>query len=192
MRGARGYSLVEVMVAIGLLSLVLLAFALTRSSGERQALDLDFRATALRTAQHLFSIVKEDFDNLRPDPAGPGLAVPVAQEEVSFTRFAAGELALDAGQLPAISAVQYRFDRARRRILRNGVALQAGPFDAVRFTLLPARQGGPPRGDVLRVEVELVPPEYLGREGKGVPRARHACEMSAIQGVLNQAYDRWD
>jgi prepilin-type N-terminal cleavage/methylation domain-containing protein len=188
-----GFTLVEAIVVMGLLCVLLAAYALTRSGGERQAVDLDFRASSLRSAQLVFAIVKADFDNYRPGAARPELAVPVPQEEVSFARLSGGKLLLDAANQPGTETVTYRFDRARHRLLRNGAVIEAGPFEAVRFTFAPA---GPPgqesrQGDVLRIEIEAVPPEFLGRAGKGTPHAQFALEMAAIQGAVDRAYDRW-
>jgi len=181
----RAFTLVEVMVVIGLLSIMIGAFVLSRASGEHQVVDLDFHATALRSSQLLFAVVKADFDNYAP-PATPVTPAAPSQPEVAFSRYRSGALTLDAQHHAETEPVTFRFDRTQHKVFRGNAPIEAGPFESVKFTLAPGAAG-----DVLRVEVEIVPPEFLGRGGAGAQRAQFLVDMTGLQSVVNQAYDRW-
>jgi prepilin-type N-terminal cleavage/methylation domain-containing protein len=197
-RQRRGFTLMESLVACALLGVLLAAIILNRWSGQRQAVDLDFRTGALRSAQLLFAHIKADFDSYLPDPPQAGFTRPAPQGSVAFARVRRArrtpDLPLDEGLRPVSDRVIYRFDPGLHAVLRDGVRVETtGKFETVRFLFTGSRPADPDPacGDVLRVEVEVVPPESLGRTGAGTPRARFTMEMTSIQGTLDRACSQW-
>jgi hypothetical protein len=189
-----GFSVVELLVVLGLVGTVLGSFWLAAAGGYFQSTELDFRAAALQSAQLLVARIDADLQSFAPGALGDTFAEPMPRPGIRFDRVTDRPgLPLDERGSPVTERVTYRFDAATRQVVRNDEPLPHGPFENVAFTFFPARPGDPtsPHGFVLVVEIEIVPADASGRADATTARAQFRMTLRSPQGTANHAASRW-
>lgn len=128
----RGYTLVELAVALGVAALVLGLLAVVRSGGARQAAQLEAETELVRSALLLRAALARDLaGGLEPEVLHAREAALGAAEHELVLAALAG---YDGGQTPARSyrAVRYRFAPGQG-LVRDGRPLGGAGLSAVRF-----------------------------------------------------------
>jgi prepilin-type N-terminal cleavage/methylation domain-containing protein len=154
-RGRSGFTIVEVIMVLGVLGAVLTAAVLAGTSSHRRSVRLDERASAQRDAQVLLERLRADLDAFVP---APSLASPTEKHSaLRLVRVAstAGRLPLDAKGGVLTEQVAYEHDPVSGRLRRNGRPLPVSALAGVHFAYVPARpeDDEPPYGDQLVVEI---------------------------------------
>lgn len=195
-RGA--FSLLEVLIVSALLLAIAGIAVMTRVSGQKQSVAIEFRAAALQSAQLVLTRLQRDVSSLVPGPLGAaGVSPPAPASAVSFTRVsdASGPkgLPLDARDELMTEQVLWRFDPGTHQLMRNGEAIRGVTLHQAEFTYFPARPGdtSPPFGDTLSVRLVFVPPEALGHVGANTPKAEFTTAFHAPQGTLDHVHEDW-
>lgn len=197
-RGAtRAFSLVEVLMVVGVLAGLAAGAVLYIVSGQGQSLALDFQASALQSTQLLAGHLQRDVSNLMPRPLLDTFATPVPSNTVSLLRLAEtsdpGALPLDGQGQPLVESVNWSFDPQTHLLSRNGEPIRGAPMESVEFTYFPCRPDDPtpPYGDTLIVRMVAVPLEALGRAGVGGPRVTVTAVFHSAQGTVNHLHEDW-
>jgi len=193
----KAFSLLEVIIVLGVVAMLSSVFLVTGTSGQRQSVTLDFHAWTVQSVEQLSMRLDADLGNLMPGALENTFAEPVPQQVLSFNTVVGDDLRRDLPVGPDLrllsETVVYRFDGASRRIFRNGEPLAIGPFERVSFSFFPTRPGDPtsPFGDVLVVDVSMVPVETLGRPSSETPRIHRQVRFWLPQATANHLAGTW-
>lgn len=192
-----GFTLVEVLIVAALFCTLLSVGLWVGYSGERHSRVLDFQAVALRSVQLLEARLSCDIDNIVPGPLGITFSEPSPQQRISLDTISDRNgylgLPLDVDFGLLVSKVEYVFRPLDHMVYRNGESIKAGPFQNVTFTFYPSRPNDPtpPHGDVLMVDIEIVPSEAVGSVGPQKQQARFRLALRPPQATANHAVDHW-
>jgi type II secretory pathway pseudopilin PulG len=190
------FSLVEIMVVLGLVLGLVGSVVAYRLSGQRQSLALDFQATALQSIQLVLAALERDLSRLDPGPLAGTFSAPTPTRAmllrcVPSMRDEPG-LPLD-GLEPRVQTVRWLFDPATHLVHRQGEPLRSAPLESVEFTYFPSRPGDPtpPYGDTLVVRLVAVPLEALGAANPRTPRVAFTATFHLMNGTINHLHEDW-
>lgn len=190
------FSLIEIVVVLGLVIGLVGGVVTYRLSGQRQSQALDFQASALQSIQLVLAALERDLARLDPGPLAGTFSAPTPTRAmvlrcVPSLRDEPG-LPLD-GLVPRVETVQWQFDPATHLVYRQGEPLRSAPLESVEFTYFPSRPGDPtpPHGDTLVVRLTAVPLEALGAPGPHTPRLSFTATFHLMNGTINHLHEDW-
>jgi len=194
----RGFTLIETIVVVGLLTTLLLGYSYYRDASQTQSLALDFQAASLQSAQMLVTHLMRDFDNIVPSPLEVTFTEPTPRTGVAFHRITEGAgilgQPLDSEYVPITEKIEYVFDEKDHRVYRNGQPIRSALFESVDFTFFPVRPqdpANPPYGDTLIVRMVVVPVEAIEKPKEDTPRSEFIIQFHSPQGTSNHVFEHW-
>jgi len=192
-----GITLVEALIGVAILSVAIVSLVMNDSSLFHQAVSIEHQSAATQSIQLLCSRIQIDFENGVDQPGTKGTQINetrprdrIVLERIP-SRSAKDRSARGDGSVE-IEAVEYSFDKATHRILRNGVAIGSGEFEQVSFSMEPAdfSSGEHARSELL--VVNLVPRAPKANDHQRNARPTIRLGFCSPQGTLRTLYRYWE